>query len=162
MDLGVLCPCLVTMQPLLHHGFVYISSQLSPRNRSRVERITGTSVLPPRPPKVHGDENASSHTQLNSDKSLRSKPSRLEEGGAQWYDSNQSYQMDDMPEPVPKAVTKDAGGTLVSQGAALASLDPRVNTSSHAQVERGPGGNTPEGGIGVAKDWKLESEKAKE
>lgn len=154
MDLGILCPCFVTMQPLLRHGFVYISSQLSPRNRSRIERATGVSTSLPPPTKSNGERNPSnpsSHT-LTSDKSLRSKPSRMEEG-TQWYD------MDEMPHPMPAHdanVTRDADGMPVDQEAALASLDPRANTTStHAHVERGPGGNTPESGIGVAREWEV-------
>lgn len=160
MDLGILCPCFVTMQPLLHHGFVYFSSQLSPLNRSRLERATGvptTSTPSPRTHGIHGHENGSSHTQLNSNKSLRSKHSRIEEG-RQWYD------MEDLPYPLPQsavAESRDPAGMPGSQEAALAGLDPRTKTtSSHAQVGRGPGGNAPESGIGVARDWRLHSEHA--
>lgn len=83
----------------------------------------------------------------------------MDDGGTQWYD------MEDFPCPLPQskyqsavAESRDAGGMPVDQKAALAGLDPRAKTISlHAQVERGPGGNTPENGIGVARDWRLNS-----
>lgn len=80
------------------------------------------------------------------------------EDGTQWYG------MEDMSHPLPPsdaAGTTDADGMPLNQEAALASLDLRANTiSSHAQVDRGLGGDTPEGGIGVARNWRIKSEKA--
>ena len=160
MDLGILCPCFVTMQPLLRHGFVYISSQLSPRNRSRMEHALGVSTSLEPSPKIHSDENASSRTHINREKSLRSKNSKTEEGGAQWYDMEDMSRAPPLPNDAPGTPHADAS-PVDQKAAALASLDPRTNTTtSHTQAERGPGGNTPEGGIGVARDWRLESEKA--
>ncbi|KAL8827248.1 MAG: hypothetical protein Q9191_003301 [Dirinaria sp. TL-2023a] len=106
MDLGILCPCFVTMQPLLRHGFVYFSSQLSPLNRSRAERFTGVSTSNPPRPKLQNGEAASSHAQISSakfhsDKSLRSKYSRMEDG-------TQGYDMEDLSShAIP---TKDSTG----------------------------------------------------
>ena len=157
MDLGVLCPCLVTMQPLLRHGFVYVSSQLSPRNRSRMERATGLATsLSPGPKFQRHDNGSSSQTRFNSNRSLRSKPSKMEEG-RQWYD------MEDLSwHPMPENGTprnRDADNVPVNQEAVIASLDPRAHTtSSHAQVESGPAGSTPHTGIGVAQEWRLTHE----
>ena len=74
--------------------------------------------------------------------------------------------MEDLSCPLPHSAvveSKDQAGMAGSQEAALAGLDPRTKTtSSHAQVGRGPGGNAPESGIGVARDWRLHSEHAED
>lgn len=72
--------------------------------------------------------------------------------------------MEDLTYPLPQGVgaeSRDPVRRSGSQEAALAGLDPRAKTSrSHAQVGRGPGGDAPENGIGVARDWRLHSEHA--
>ena len=89
----------------------------------------------------------------------------------------QSYDLDDIskPEPVAKkdgqAGPRDDKGMAVNQDAALANLDPRVRarddgkgqtrrmgTSTEAVADQ-PTSNAPGEGIGVSRDYRLESER---
>ena len=124
-----------------------------------------------------GSSSAKPHGTSSAPHSLRSKPSDLEAG--------RQYEMDDLP-PVPKpAVTKgtpaprqppqpivgerDKDGMAVNQDVAVANLDPRaqaqdlghgntqkLGTSTEA-VASSKNANVPEQGIGVSRDYKLES-----
>ena len=49
MDLGIICPCLVTFRPLIRSAFLVFSTYLSPATRARLERATGTSSRSPAP-----------------------------------------------------------------------------------------------------------------
>ena len=43
MDLGLLCPSLVTLRLLISSGYSVFASKLSPQNRQHVQRATGLS-----------------------------------------------------------------------------------------------------------------------
>ena len=152
-DLGILCPCLVTLGPMIRAGYeillssaaqfgsvadgrrlfsyLIFSSNLSPCTRDRIDRITNLSS-DPRTRQTKSDmEHSGSSTHVNGtassrSHSLTSKPSDLEKGGAS-----------DAP-PVPTTYTtdglpRDKNGMAVSQTTAIANLDPRTQVKSSGQ-----------------------------
>lgn len=204
--LGLLCPCLVTLGPLIRSGYVnprahflgagrksrsptrrlscksnkklnvplqssYIvfSSKLSSSARTRLERITGIStayVIETQLAKSEFGAAESSTTRVNENgfqQSLRSVPSQLEAGA-----------YNDMAPGVPSTAAaangRDKHGMAVDQDIALANLDPRTRTreagqgakrmgmSSIAVADEQRSGNVPDQGIGVLRDWRLDSE----
>ena len=172
--LGILCPCLVTLHPVIVKTYDFVTSRLSSRNRERVSRLTGVA-----PGGDHSKTNLKSNAymemEMNSgvphrqgaatsdaSPSLRSKPSDLEaqNGG---YGKGDVF-TDKTPLPV------DQGGMAIDQNAALATLDPRLLQANAADsANEGPLGSSaqagvdeeqrdvPNRGIGVQRDWRLSS-----
>ena len=157
MDLGILCPCLVTFRPLIRNGYLVFAAQLSPRTRERIERISHVSSEP-KPDKMSDLPHSGSSTNIHGSSrshSHESKPSDVESG----------------PPPVPKVyadiLPRDKSGMAVNQDAAVANLDPRVRTNDGQTKKMGTSSQaiasdsqdgTPGEGIGVSRDWRLESE----
>ena len=157
--LGILCPCLVTLHPVIVKTYDFVTSRLSSRNRERVSRLTGVS------PGDHSKSNLKSNAymEMNSvphrrdasdaSPSLRSKPSDLEAQNS--FSKNDVY-IDKTPLPV-------------DQSAALATLDPRFQTNVAIESQIQPlgssaqagvheeQGDVPDHGIGVQRDWRLSS-----
>ena len=164
--LGILCPCLVTLHPVIVKTYDFVTSRLSSSNRERVSRFTGVS--PGDHSKTELKSNAymemasASHGRGTSDvsPSLCSKPSDLE---AQNGFSKGDVYMDKTPRPV------DQGGNAIDQSAALATLDPRLQASAVSEGRMQPLGSSaqagvheerrgvPDHGIGVQRDWRLSS-----
>ena len=162
--LGILCPCLVTLHPVIVKTYDFVTSRLSSRNRERVSRLTGVS------PGDHSKTNLKSNAYMemtphrrgvsDNSPSLRSKPSDLE---AQNCFSKVDVYMDKTPLPV------DQGGMAVDQSAALATLDPRLHANAASESQVQPLGSSaqagvhedqsdvPHHGIGVQRDWRLSS-----
>lgn len=164
--LGILCPCLVTLHPLIVKTYALVTSRLSSRNRERVSRLTGVS--PGDHSKINLKSNA--YMEMNSaphregasgaSPSLRSKQSDLEAQNG--FNKGDVYK-DTTPLPV------DQGGMAIDQSAALATLDPRLQANAASEGRTQPLGSSaqagvhdeqrdvPDHGIGVQRDWRLSS-----
>lgn len=163
--LGLLCPCLVTLHPVIVSTYGFVTSRLSSRSRDRVSKFTG--VVPADSSK--SDLKTGAYMEMNStgrkegvsnaSTSLHSRPSDLEAqdvGGDRMY-TEKTFM------PVDKS------GMAVNQDAALASLDPRLQGKGGGGAHAQPLGssaragvneekhNIPENGIGVERQWDLES-----
>ncbi|KAG8533759.1 uncharacterized protein KY384_001500 [Bacidia gigantensis] len=190
MNLGLLCPCLVTFGPLIRQGYVafpyvlekrkdrklldkYLHTMedyrmcyphLSPSARERIERITGTTttyVNDSQALKPEFSAKRSSFAKINDDgfqPPLRSKPSQLEAG---------TYAAHEVVPPIPR----DQNGMAIHQDIALANLDPRTKALEHERGQRHkrmgtstnavadqPSNDVPTRGIGISRDWRLDSE----
>ena len=132
LHLGLLCPCLITFQPIFVYAYRGLLSRLSPHNRTRVTRFTGvdddTSDRTAYESRVAGSDK-SGLTRFETS-SVNSKPSDLEAQKLAVHDENA------LPPRLPASMTdsdrgaglegidKDASDRVQDHDVALANLKP--------------------------------------
>ena len=151
---------------------------MTPSTRRRVERVTGVSTAYVLQEYINKDDfpaGGSSSTKITDAElppSLRSEdPSGLEAGN---YTANDGVGM----AITTDSMSRDKDGMALDQDIALANLDPRTRGTGRGEVEKAQGqgqghrrmgtstsavademgGEVPEQGIGVVRDWRLDSE----
>lgn len=153
---------------------------MSPSARRKLERVTGVSTAQILQEYIRKDDHrtrGSSFTKINDTEpqaSLRSEdPSGLEAGK---YAANDGVGVVITTDSIPR----DRNGMAMDQDIALANLDPRTRGAGVGEVEKAQGqaqgqghqrigtstsvvadvmrGEVPRQGIGVSRDWRLDSE----
>ena len=85
LHLGLLCPCLITLQPIFLYAYVHTLRRLSPKARARVSRFTGVEGDDVSDTKVH---ESGSNDRLEKSSSVNSKPSDIEAQKSALYDEH--------------------------------------------------------------------------
>lgn len=121
--------------------------------------------------KAHSHGDSSSSNRMND---IESRPSSLHSKYSQA--DGRTHEMNKVQPPMPKGVVddkarasqRDENGMAVDQAAALASLDPRNSVQESGKKKMGisaqavaeePTEKVPSQGIGVSRDYRLDSEK---